>query len=182
MGALLELSLITGIISKTALPGTNTTKCSWALIVEIVHSVMGLNCCVIFSHFSNSSLIFTYTVPLLTYYTVYLCPSGVLEMGGELNSPALLEFQGHINRFQVRQVLYFKSCASGCLYALFRVILSYFTFNLSFLFQCFLSPLIHICHRVSNGVICLSLSSVCVCPCLAVWRGMRGRGCWSRQR
>ncbi|XP_075995887.1 nuclear pore complex protein Nup205 [Genypterus blacodes] len=45
MGALQELSLITGIISKTALPG-------------------------------------------------------VLEMGGELNSPALLEFQGHINRFQ----------------------------------------------------------------------------------
>ncbi|XP_035765810.1 nuclear pore complex protein Nup205 [Neolamprologus brichardi] len=45
MGALQELSLLTGIISKTALPGA-------------------------------------------------------LEMGGEVNSAALLEFQGHINRFQ----------------------------------------------------------------------------------
>uniref|UniRef100_A0A1A8L0D0 Nucleoporin 205 n=2 Tax=Nothobranchius pienaari TaxID=704102 RepID=A0A1A8L0D0_9TELE len=45
MGALQELSLLTGIISKTALPG-------------------------------------------------------VLETGGELNSAALMEFQGHINRFQ----------------------------------------------------------------------------------
>lgn len=45
MRALQELSLLTGIISKTALPG-------------------------------------------------------VLEMGGEVNSAALLEFQGHINRFQ----------------------------------------------------------------------------------
>ncbi|XP_056137198.1 nuclear pore complex protein Nup205 [Lampris incognitus] len=45
MGALQELSLLTGIISKTAMPGT-------------------------------------------------------LEMGGEVNSPALLEFQGHIYRFQ----------------------------------------------------------------------------------
>ncbi|XP_065812644.1 nuclear pore complex protein Nup205 [Labrus bergylta] len=45
MGALQELSLLTGIISKTALPG-------------------------------------------------------VLEMGGEVNGAALLEFQGHINRFQ----------------------------------------------------------------------------------
>ncbi|KAM4619053.1 nuclear pore complex protein Nup205 [Polymixia lowei] len=45
MGALQELSLLTGIISKTALPG-------------------------------------------------------VLEMGGEVNSAAPLEFQGHINRFQ----------------------------------------------------------------------------------
>uniref|UniRef100_A0A672H1J2 Nucleoporin 205 n=1 Tax=Salarias fasciatus TaxID=181472 RepID=A0A672H1J2_SALFA len=45
MGALQELSLLTGIISKTALPGA-------------------------------------------------------LEMGGEVNSAALMEFQGHINRFQ----------------------------------------------------------------------------------
>uniref|UniRef100_A0A1A7WZJ7 Nucleoporin 205 n=4 Tax=Iconisemion striatum TaxID=60296 RepID=A0A1A7WZJ7_9TELE len=45
MGALQELSLLTGIISKTALPG-------------------------------------------------------VLEMGGEVNSAAFMEFQGHINRFQ----------------------------------------------------------------------------------
>ncbi|KAM6937323.1 nuclear pore complex protein Nup205 [Xenentodon cancila] len=45
MGALQELSLLTGIISKTALPG-------------------------------------------------------VLEMGGDVNSAALMEFQGHINRFQ----------------------------------------------------------------------------------
>uniref|UniRef100_A0A3Q3H1S5 Nucleoporin 205 n=1 Tax=Kryptolebias marmoratus TaxID=37003 RepID=A0A3Q3H1S5_KRYMA len=45
IGALQELSLLTGIISKTALPG-------------------------------------------------------VLEMGGEVNSAALMEFQGHINRFQ----------------------------------------------------------------------------------
>uniref|UniRef100_A0A8C4H616 Nucleoporin 205 n=1 Tax=Dicentrarchus labrax TaxID=13489 RepID=A0A8C4H616_DICLA len=45
MGVLQELSLLTGIISKTALPGA-------------------------------------------------------LEMGGEVNSAALLEFQGHINRFQ----------------------------------------------------------------------------------
>uniref|UniRef100_A0A7N6B7J1 Nucleoporin 205 n=1 Tax=Anabas testudineus TaxID=64144 RepID=A0A7N6B7J1_ANATE len=45
MGALQELSLLTGIISKTALPGA-------------------------------------------------------LEMGGEVNSSALMEFQGHINRFQ----------------------------------------------------------------------------------
>ncbi|XP_028263251.1 nuclear pore complex protein Nup205 isoform X1 [Parambassis ranga] len=45
MGALQELSLLTGIISKTALPGA-------------------------------------------------------LEMGGEINSAALMEFQGHINRFQ----------------------------------------------------------------------------------
>lgn len=45
MGALQEVSLLTGIISKTALPGA-------------------------------------------------------LEMGGEVNSAALLEFQGHINRFQ----------------------------------------------------------------------------------
>ena len=27
--------------------------------------------------------------------------SGALEMGGEVNSAALMEFQGHINRFQV---------------------------------------------------------------------------------
>lgn len=27
--------------------------------------------------------------------------SGALEIGGEVNSAALLEFQGHINRFQV---------------------------------------------------------------------------------
>lgn len=31
-----------------------------------------------------------------------LCVSGALEMGGEVNNAALLEFQGHINRFQVR--------------------------------------------------------------------------------
>lgn len=28
--------------------------------------------------------------------------SGALEMGGEVNKAALLEFQGHINRFQVQ--------------------------------------------------------------------------------
>lgn len=27
--------------------------------------------------------------------------SGALEMGGEVNSAALMEFQGHINRLQV---------------------------------------------------------------------------------
>lgn len=27
--------------------------------------------------------------------------SGALEMGGEINSAALMEFQGHINKFQV---------------------------------------------------------------------------------
>lgn len=47
MGTLQELSLLTGIISKTALPGA-------------------------------------------------------LEVGGEVHHAALLEFQGHINRFQVR--------------------------------------------------------------------------------
>lgn len=46
MGTLQELSLLTGIISKTALPGA-------------------------------------------------------LEMGGDVHQAALLEFQGHINRFQV---------------------------------------------------------------------------------
>lgn len=46
MGTLQELSLLTGIISKTALPGA-------------------------------------------------------LEMGGDIHHAALLEFQGHINRFQV---------------------------------------------------------------------------------
>lgn len=46
MGTLQELSLLTGIISKTALPGA-------------------------------------------------------LEMGGDVHHAALLEFQGHINRFQV---------------------------------------------------------------------------------
>uniref|UniRef100_A0A4W6C0K7 Nucleoporin 205 n=1 Tax=Lates calcarifer TaxID=8187 RepID=A0A4W6C0K7_LATCA len=57
MGALQELSLLTGIISKTALPG-------------------------------------------------------VLEMGGEVNSAALMEFQGHINRFQ-RLCLSLLSCLVG---------------------------------------------------------------------
>lgn len=33
---------------------------------------------------------------------VPLVVSGALEMGGEVNSAALMEFQGHINRFQVR--------------------------------------------------------------------------------
>lgn len=32
-----------------------------------------------------------------------LSASGALEMGGEVNSAALLEFQGHISRFQVRK-------------------------------------------------------------------------------
>lgn len=33
---------------------------------------------------------------------VLLGLSGALEVGGEVNSAALMEFQGHINRFQVR--------------------------------------------------------------------------------
>ncbi|XP_040893466.1 nuclear pore complex protein Nup205 isoform X1 [Toxotes jaculatrix] len=57
MGALQELSLLTGIISKTALPG-------------------------------------------------------VLEMGGEVHSAALMEFQGHINRFQ-RLCLSLLGCLVG---------------------------------------------------------------------
>lgn len=32
---------------------------------------------------------------------------GALESGGEVNSAALMEFQGHINRFQVRRLLLF---------------------------------------------------------------------------
>lgn len=33
---------------------------------------------------------------------VLLGVSGALEMGGDVSSAALMEFQGHINRFQVR--------------------------------------------------------------------------------
>lgn len=37
--------------------------------------------------------------------------SGALEMSGEVNSAALMEFQGHINRFQVTllQLLYLQT-------------------------------------------------------------------------
>lgn len=46
---------------------------------------------------------------------VFLGLSGALEMGGEVNSAALMEFQGHINRFQVRQCdlyLYLSNAAA----------------------------------------------------------------------
>ncbi len=78
IGALQELSLLTGIISKTALPGTVTINCYILQMTQsctdsediVVHVLLGL--------------------------------SGALEVGGEVNSAALLEFQGHINRFQVQ--------------------------------------------------------------------------------
>lgn len=76
MGVLQELSLLTGIISKTALPGT---------IMTLNLSVYCATCpC--------------FQKAVLMHFSV----SGALEMGGEVNNAALLEFQGHINRFQVR--------------------------------------------------------------------------------
>ncbi|KAI4886720.1 hypothetical protein NFI96_014775 [Prochilodus magdalenae] len=72
MGSLQELSLLTAIISKTALPGTNCN-------------------------------IYTYSrsLPLCEHAVrpVFLM-LGALDLGQEINSAALLEFQGHIGRFQ----------------------------------------------------------------------------------
>lgn len=31
-----------------------------------------------------------------------MCPPGALDLGQEVNSAAILEFQGHIGRFQVQ--------------------------------------------------------------------------------
>lgn len=35
------------------------------------------------------------------YKSVFIL-SGVLQAGGDVNSAAIMEFQGHINRFQVK--------------------------------------------------------------------------------
>lgn len=94
MGALQELSLLTGIISKTALPGTNINKHT-----KLKQTLLLL--CLIFFPFPFYIHIHV-SDAMNGGVHVLLGLSGVLEMGGEVNSAALMEFQGHINRFQVR--------------------------------------------------------------------------------
>lgn len=84
MGGLQELSLLTGIISKTALPGTETNRFSLPFIFFSLKYI---------ARSTFSWWEFSWT----TYHDV----SGVLEMSGEINSSACMEFQGHIHRFQV---------------------------------------------------------------------------------
>lgn len=94
MGVLQELSLLTGIISKTALPGTIITIFFFFTSCYILYSISSFPFFVktTFSHIDSVKSV------------VHVLPgvSGALEMGGEVNNAALLEFQGHINRFQVR--------------------------------------------------------------------------------
>lgn len=84
MGALQELSLLTGIISKTALPGTRLQPLFPAHLLCYLSDL-----CRPQVHVQNGGV------------HVRLCLSGALETGGEVNSAVLMEFQGHINRFQV---------------------------------------------------------------------------------
>lgn len=89
MGVLQELSLLTGIISKTALPGTSN-KSSLFTIDSLLYFPISI------MHSTHS-----YVDYVNDGSHLLLGLSGALEMGGEVNSAALMEFQGHINRFQV---------------------------------------------------------------------------------
>lgn len=89
MGALQELSLLTGIISKTALPGT---------VINNYFFPQYLLSFVQYFHIASVQTTFSH-IGSINWF-VLLGVSGTLERG-EVNSGGLLEFQGHINRFQV---------------------------------------------------------------------------------
>lgn len=82
-------------------------------------------------------------------------------MGGEVNSAALTEFQGHINRFQV-SFYYIPTCSNFHFYLVQPSLTSASTFQ---------------CEICISGSVSLSFFSAYVCLCSAVWQEVSGTGC-----